>query len=211
MTTNLTARQQEILSFIISETARRGIPPTVREIAAHLGVSSPNGVWQHVKALKDKGFLKKEPGVSRGLCPTRKEGETDADDTLPPGYPVIGEVAAGGPALAVQHGGEHLTLDDASGARPGDFLLRVKGDSMSGAGINPGDMAVVRPGQPPVNGMIAVVMVGEEEATLKRFFMETDGTVRLMPENPAYSPVVIRPGEKTVSIVGRVVGVIRRY
>jgi len=211
MTAVLTPRQQEILSFIAAETSRRGIPPTVREIAAHLGVSSPNGVWQHVKALQDKGFLKKEQGLSRGLRLTPREGVADTDDILPPGYPVIGEVAAGGPALAVQQGGEYLTLDDASGARPGDFLLRVKGDSMSGAGINPGDTAVVRPGQPPVNGMIAVVMVGDEEATLKRYFQDADGTVRLVPENPAYSPVIVKPGEKAVSVVGKLVGVIRRY
>jgi len=204
MTEQLTKRQQEILAFVESETARRGIPPTVREIAAHFGMASPNGVWCHLRAIEAKGYIKKEPGASRGTSITRIPGKAGA-------FPLVGEVAAGEPRLAVQSDGEALTLDEASGARPGDFLLKVKGESMTGAGINPGDMAVVRPGGDVSNGEIAVVMVGEEDATVKRFYMERDGRIRLVPENPAFRPVVVDPRVMHVKIVGRVVGVLRRY
>lgn len=202
MTHNLTDRQQKILSFIESEVERRGAPPTVREIAARFGMASPNGVWCHLTALRDKGYIDMEQGVSRGIRLAAKAR---------PGYPVIGEVAAGGPALAVQTDGESITLDDAAGARPGDFLLTVKGESMTGAGINPGDLAVVRPGAEPENGGIAVVMVGEEEATIKRLFRVGGGLFRLVPENPAFSEAVIDPRETPFKVVGRVTGVVRRY
>jgi len=209
MTENLTKRQRDILAFIQAETARRGIPPTVREIAAHFGIASPNGAACHLKALEEKGYIKKEPGLSRGmsLLPKRPEEESGRQA----GYPLVGEVAAGGPKLAVQEEGEALTLEDASGARPGDFLLKVKGDSMAGAGINPGDIAVVRPDGIVNNGDIAVVMVGEEEATIKRYYIEKSGVIRLVPENPAYETLVVDPSHTAVSIAGKVVGVIRRY
>jgi len=203
MTAGLTRRQSEILGFIESEIARRGIPPTVREIAARFSMSSPNAVKCHLDALRDKGFLSVEPGVSRGIRPTR--GERGA------GYPLVGEVAAGGPVLAVQAEGESMTLDEASGARPGDFLLTVKGESMTGAGINPGDTAVVRPGVEVTNGEIAVVVLGGEEATLKRIFRGPGGVLRLVPENPEYAETVVDPAVTDLEILGRVVGLVRRY
>jgi len=209
MTTYLTKRQRELLNFIEAEVAGRGIPPTVREIGRRFGISSPNGVLCHLKTLEEKGYLKKEPGVSRGI--KLVTGISAAGECVNNTYPLIGEVAAGLPALAVQSEGESLTLDEAAGARPGDFLLKVKGDSMAGAGINPGDLAVVRPVQELINGEIAVVMVGEEEATVKRYHKEKYGLIRLVPENPAYQPALIDPKKTSVTIVGKVVGVVRRY
>jgi len=209
----ITARQQEILNFIETELGRRGIPPTVREIAARFNIASPNGVWCHLKALRDKGLIKSEPGVSRGTTPVAAATH-DAhmpSPYPPPGYPVAGEVAAGAPRLAVQSEGDVLTLDEAAGARPGDFLLRVKGESMTGAGINPGDYVVVRPGQDVQNGGIAVVMVGLDEATVKRYYRGDDGMIRLVPENPDMAEIVVDPAEVAVSVVGRVCGVVRRY
>ena len=205
----LTRRQREILAFIESETTRRGIPPTVREIAARFGIASPNGVACHIKALEDKGYIIREPGLSRGIRLARTSG--DRQDEKPAGFPLVGEVAAGMPALAVQSEGEAVTLDEASGARPGDFLLKVKGESMTGAGINPGDVAVVRPGFEIRNGEIAVVLVGEEEATIKRCYKEKDGRVRLVPENPAFDTVLIDPANTPVAIIGKVAGIIRKY
>lgn len=202
MTKGITDRQAEILAFIESEVERRGMPPTVREIAARFGMASPNGVWCHLSALRDKGYLKTEPGVARG---------TKLTAPVKRGFPLVGEVAAGGPALAVQSDGESVTMDDATGARPGDFLLKVKGESMLGAGINPGDIAVVRPGAEPENGGIAVVMVGEEEATIKRFYREKSGLVRLAPENKEFPETVVDPRITFVKVVGRVVGVVRKY
>ncbi len=208
MTEQLTPRQREILEFIESEVKRRGIPPTVREIAARFGMASPNGVFCHLRALEAKGYLKKEPGVSRGTSPAHVS-ETRGEPPYP--YPVVGEVAAGAPVLAVQSLGETMTIDEAAGARPGDFLLKVKGDSMVGAGINPGDLAVVRPALEAHNGEIVVVMVGDEEATVKRYFSEKDGKVRLVPENPEYAPITIDPAVQRISVIGKVVGVVRRY
>ena len=205
----LTKRQREILAFIESETARRGIPPTVREVAAHFGMASPNGAACHIKALEDKGYLVREPGLSRGIRPSHA---VNAKQEGPPvGFPLLGEVAAGMPALAVQTEGEAVALSEVSGARPGDFLLKVKGESMTGAGINPGDFAVVRPGREIRNGDIAVVLVGEEEATIKRYYREQDGHIRLVPENPAFDQVTIDPTITPAAIVGKVVGILRRY
>ena len=209
MMDKLTKRQREILVFIESETARRGIPPTVREVAAHFGMASPNGAACHIKALEDKGYLVREPGLSRGIRPSH--AVNTKQENPPAGFPLLGEVAAGMPALAVQAEGETVTLNEASGARPGDFLLKIKGESMTGAGINPGDTAVVRPGRELRNGEIAVVMVGEEEATIKRYYREKNGLIRLVPENPAFDTVLIDPSQMPVTIIGKVVGILRRY
>lgn len=209
MSEGLTKRQREILAFIESESARRGIPPTVRETAAQFGMASPNGAACHIKALEDKGYLVREPGLSRGIRPSHTVN-TKRENPLA-GFPLLGEVAAGMPALAVQSEGEAVTLDEASGARPGDFLLKVKGESMKDAGINPGDVAVVRPGREIRNGEIAVVMVGEEEATIKRYYKEKNGNVRLVPENPAFDTVLIDPANTPVAIIGKVAGIIRKY
>jgi repressor LexA len=205
----LTKRQREILEFIESESVRRGIPPTVREIAAHFGIASPNGVVCHIKALEDKGYIVREPGLSRGIRPAR--AIHGRQDDKPAGFPLLGEVAAGMPALAVQAEGEEVTLDEAAGARPGDFLLKVKGESMTGAGINPGDVAVVRPGREIRNGEIAVVLVGGEEATIKRYYKEKDGRIRLVPENPAFDIALIDPAHTPVALIGTVAGIIRKY
>ena len=205
----LTKKQGEILRFIERETARRGIPPTVREVAAHFGMASPNGAACHIKALEDKGYIVREPGLSRGIRPSHAANATP--ETQPAGFPLLGEVAAGMPSLAVQAEGEAVTLDEASGAKPGDFLLKVKGESMTGAGINPGVTAVVRPGRELRNGEIAVVMVGEEEATIKRYYNEKDGSVRLVPENPSFEQVTIDPAVTPTTIIGKVVGILRRY
>src|SRR5512143_2388595 len=110
MTEQLTPRQREILAFIESEMKRRGMPPTVREIAARFGMSSPNGVFCHLRALEAKGYLKKEPGVSRGTSPARARETGRGEPPYP--YPVVGEVAAGSPVLAVQSMGEAMTLDE---------------------------------------------------------------------------------------------------
>jgi repressor LexA len=204
MAFELTERQRGIFEFIESEMEKRGMPPTVREIAAHFGMTSPNSVWGHLKALEAKGYLKKEPGRSRGMTPAHGPG-------IGKRYKLAGEVAAGNPILAVQTDDEALTLDEAAGARPGDFLLKVKGESMIGAGINPGDLAVVRPNAQVKNGDIVVALVGEEEATVKRWFTEKDGKIRLVPENPAFAEKIIDPKQEAISVVGKVVGVVRRY
>ncbi|MBI5190798.1 MAG: transcriptional repressor LexA [Nitrospirae bacterium] len=212
MTESLTKRQREILAFMEAEIERRGIPPTVREVAARFGIASPNGVACHIKALEAKGYLRREPGISRGVSLPGGAGVGSAGRGEARGarYRLVGQVAAGSPILAVQSDDEDLSIDEAAGARPGDFLLKVKGDSMSGAGINPGDLAVVRPGAEARNGDIVVVLVGEEEATLKRFFMEPGGVVRLVPENPAYAEIIIDPRVTPVSVAGRLVGVVRK-
>jgi len=156
-------------------------------------------------------MLKYEPGVSRGTTPVTAAQHTAPPPSPRPGYHVAGEVAAGLPRLAVQSEGDVMTLDEAAGARPGDFLLRVKGESMVGAGINPGDYVVVRPASEVENGSIAVVLVGTDEATVKRFYRENDGSVRLVPENPDMAEIIVDPAETPVSIIGRVSGVVRRY
>jgi len=197
LTATLTSRQARVLEIIRSETEARGFPPSIREIAERMGIKSPNGVKCHLDALAAKGYIETDPGVSRGI--------RLAEDVA--GYPVIGEVAAGGPVLADEERGERMSLEDGTGARPGDFFLRVKGDSMTGAGIRSGDTVVVREDVSPPDGSICVVMVGGEEATVKRIRREEAGRLRLIPENPDYDEVTTDEAR----ILGRVVGVMRRY
>jgi len=197
MTAPLTARQARVLEIIRSETEARGFPPSIREIAERMGIKSPNGVKCHLDALAAKGYIDTDPGVSRGI---RLTEHTE-------GYPIIGEVAAGGPVIANEERGERMSLEDASGARPGDFFLRVKGDSMINAGIRHGDTVVVREDISPADGSICVVMVGGEEATVKRVYREGGGRLRLVPENPDYDEMTTDEAR----ILGRVVGVVRRY
>jgi repressor LexA len=191
---DLTKKQERVLAFLQRRVRKTGKTPTYREIAAELRVDV-RSAYQHVEALERKGFVERA-GRHIEL----------ADDHRPErGIPVVGRVAAGAPILAIENVEEHVDFerefdDDA-------FFLRVRGDSMTGAGINDGDLVLVHP-QPRVdNGQIAAVIVGEE-ATVKRVFLRK-GRVELHPENPAHRTMVYGP-EDDVRIAGKVVMTMRR-
>ena len=202
----LTERQQEIWNFLVEYVDGHGYPPTVREIGEHVGLASPSTVHAHLANLERAGLLRRDPTKPRALELIGRESaepKPAAIDAVR--LPLVGEIAAGGPLLAEQNVEDYLALPKST---KGDFLLRVKGDSMIGAGILDGDLVIVQSAQDARNGEIVVALAGDDEsadeATVKTFYREA-GKIRLQPENDALDPIYA----KHVEIVGRVVGVFR--
>ena len=198
---NLTKRQQEIFDFIKRYSAKHGYPPTVRDIGKAIGLTSSSTVHAHLSNLEKVGLLRRDPIKPRAievLVDKAKQVVT------PNGLPLVGQVAAGQPVLADENIEDYVPVPEIAGGEQGEFLLRVKGDSMKDAGILDGDHVVVRRQKAARNGEIVVALVGEE-ATVKRFYKENDH-VRLQPENQEMEPIRTRDLE----LLGRVVGVCRR-
>jgi len=196
----LTARQAQILRFIQDFIEREGFPPTRAEIAHALGFRSVNAAEDHLKALVRKGAVEILPGASRGI---RIRGEESL------GLPVVGRVAAGRPVLAEQHIQGHYRLDPGLFRPRADYLLRVRGTSMCGAGILDGDLLAVHRTPEAENGAVVVARV-EDEVTVKRF-RRRGSIVRLLPENPDFEPIVIDLRRQPLAIEGVGVGVIRNH
>jgi repressor LexA len=201
----LTGRQQEIWDFLVDYVDQHGYPPTVREIGEAVGLASPSTVHAHLANLERAGLLKRDPTKPRAVelvGRERREAPTGGLEKLP----LVGQIAAGGPLLAEENVEDQLAVPE---TLRGDFLLRVKGDSMVNAGILDGDIVVVQRAQDARNGEIVVALAGEDEsadeATVKRFFRE-NGRIRLQPENDALEPIYA----PHVQILGRVTGVFRR-
>ena len=204
----LTKRQQEIYDFIRRYSAKYGYPPTVRDIGKAVGLASSSTVHAHLANLEKAGLLRRDPSKPRAI-ELLDRATTAAADALrsiggPLGLPVIGHVAAGSPILAEENIEEYVEVPPLAGGDQGEYVLRVRGDSMKNAGILPGDYVVVRPQDTAGDGEIVVALVGEE-ATGKRFFQEDDH-VRLQPENETLEPIRSRE----VRVLGRVVGVFRQ-
>jgi repressor LexA len=220
----LTDRQKAVLEFIQDHIEETGYPPTIREIGDHLGITSTNGVNDHLKALERKGYLERQTGKSRALKPLRTpdgspvpeqsepaEGRADderAADTHT--VPVVGRIAAGAPVEAVENTDDVLSIGQGLVGRNDDlFALEVEGDSMIDDGIFDGDYVFVRKQRTANNGDIVAAKV-DGEATVKRFFRE-DGRIRLQPANERIEPIYIRADDgRAPQILGRVVGVFRR-
>jgi len=203
--TELTARQREIWSFVLDYSDRHGYPPTVREIGEAVGLASPSTVHAHLANLERAGLLRRDPTKPRALEVLGRVRTADLEPTALPRLPLLGQIAAGGPLLAEQNVEDEIAVPE---TLHGDFLLRVKGDSMIEAGILEGDLVVVQRAQDARNGEIVVALAGDDEtadeATVKRFFRE-NGRVRLQPENSALEPIYA----DYVQILGKVVGVFR--
>ena len=206
----LTARQQEIWNYLVEYVDRHGYPPTVREIGEEVGLASPSTVHAHLANLERAGLLRRDPTKPRALELIGREkrepapqGEPEQRDVVR--LPLVGEIAAGGPMLAEENIEEYLAMPAST---KGDFLLRVKGESMIDAGILDGDLVIVQRAQEARNGEIVVALAGEDEsadeATVKTFYREGN-RVRLQPENAALEPIYA----PHVQILGRVVGVFR--
>ena len=208
---DLTKRQQEIFDYIKSYSAGHGYPPTVRDIGKAVGLTSSSTVHAHLANLEKLGLLRRDPSKPRAIelldRATRdaRNAVSSAIGRVVPsgGLPVVGSVAAGQPILAEENIEEYVTVPPAAGGEDGDYVLRVRGDSMIDAGILEGDYVVVRPQDNAGDGEIIVALVGEE-ATVKRFFRENDH-VRLQPENQTMEPI----RSKDVRVLGRVVGLFR--
>lgn len=221
----LTSRQQSVLEVLRAHMAEHGYPPTVREIGEVLGMASSSTVHSHLAALERAGIIERDPTKPRALkwgaaaaavgveeaaagaagvaSITPLRGDVEVEASVP--VPLVGRVAAGAPILAEEHVEQYVPVPKQL-TRAGDsFLLKVRGDSMEGAGILDGDWVVVRSQKDASNGQIVVALVGDdEEATCKRF-ERRDGRVELHSENPAYEPIV----PEQLEIAGIVTGVMR--
>jgi repressor LexA len=222
LTPSLTDRQQAVLEVLRSHTAQHGYPPTVREIGEVLGMASSSTVHSHLAALERAGIIERDPTKPRALkwgpnalaagveeagpaAVGDGGGRVDLEVDGGVSVPLVGRVAAGAPILAEEHVEQYVPVPRQL-TRSGDsFLLKVRGDSMEGAGILDGDWVVVRHQPDATDGQIVVALVGDdEEATCKRI-ERRDGRVLLHSENPAYEP--IEP--ETCRIAGIVTGVMR--
>lgn len=212
---DLTKRQQEIFDFIKRYSASHGYPPTVRDIGKAVGLTSSSTVHAHLSNLERLGLLRRDPSKPRALelldrASSAVSGAVeDAVDgvraLVRPGgrLPLVGAVAAGQPVLAEENIEEYVEVPPVAGGDRGEYVLRIRGESMKDAGILEGDYVVVHKQETAIDGDIVVALVGEE-ATVKRFFREPDH-IRLQPENATMEP--IRTTE--VEILGRVVGLFR--
>ena len=208
---DLTKRQQEITDFIRRYSDLNGYPPTVRDIGKAVGLASSSTVHAHLSNLEKLGVLRRDPTKPRAMelldRATRGAGSAvqgALGKVTPRGLPLVGAVAAGSPILAEENIEEYVQVPAAAGGEDGEYVLRVQGQSMIDAGILEGDFVVVRPQDDASDGEIVVAMVGDDEATVKRFFRESDH-IRLQPENSAMQPI----RTKDVQVLGRVVGLFR--
>lgn len=213
MTEKVTKRQQAVLDSIERCIEKKGYGPTVREVCQDLGLSSPSTVHVHLKALEEKGLIKRDPLKSRSITltyPFEATEQAPGPIVLKPGFskmldlPLVGDVAAGSPIFAEENIIDTITLPTDIVGDSAAFLLSVRGDSMIEAGINSGDYVVVKE-QPTANNGDIVVALIDDGATVKRFYKETDH-IRLQPENSSMEPIIT----SDCSIAGKVVAVFRR-
>ena len=210
MAQKVTKRQQAVLDCIEACIREKGYGPTVREVCQTLGLSSPSTVHVHLKALEDKGYIKRDPLKSRSIALTYPIEDAPSPVVLAATYsnlvnvPLVGDVAAGSPILAEENITDTMTLPTDIGGDAPSFMLSVRGESMIEAGINDGDYVVVKE-QPVANNGDIVVAIVDDGATVKRFYKEADH-IRLQPENSTMDPIIV----SDCSIAGKVVAVFRR-
>lgn len=205
----LSKRQAMVLDYIEHSIAERGYPPTIREIAGHMGIRSTNGVTDHLKALERKGLITRDQARSRAIQPVHPIQPVQLDgDWIE--VPVLGRIAAGAPILAQENVEDTVKVDSFFiGQHRKVFALRVVGESMIGDGIYDGDYIFVKKQATAVAGDIVVALI-EDEATVKRFYPERD-RVRFQPSNPDMDPIYVRRADfRETMILGVVVGVFRR-
>ena len=210
--------QQRIYQFLLSYLAEHGYAPSIRDICDAVGLKSPSTVHFHLKNLAELGYIEKSAFKGRAIVPVDREAAKAAEPqprpqeekavvlpaAEPAQVPIVGNVAAGSPILAQECIEDYLTFD--TGGREGEyFALRVRGESMLGLGILPGDLVVVHQQQTARNGEIVVALL-EDEATVKTFSRK-DGKIWLLPANPDYQPI----DGTDCTIMGKVVAVVRQY
>jgi repressor LexA len=204
--TEPTARQRQVLEFILATVRSRGYPPSVREIGEAVGLSSPSTVHSHLSSLVKAGYIKRDPSKPRAIEVI--DGHDDHSLTRAPvrDVPLVGRIAAGSPILAEQDIEEIYPLPTELVGNDPVFMLLVRGDSMIDIGIYDGDYVVVKRQQIARDGQIVAALIEGEEATVKRL-QRLDGRVVLHAENENYPPMVFGDG---VEILGVVVALLRR-
>ncbi len=204
MARGLTKRQEMILQFVMDYIQKEGFPPSIREIGKNFAIGSLRGVTVHLDALARKGYISRAntPRSIRIVHPSYQPARRVMM------LPLLGSIAAGAPILAQEHVEDLIPVPSEMVRNiEGAFLLRVRGDSMSGEGIMPRDLVVIKPQQAASHGDLVAVLLGDE-ATVKRIHFG-EKSVRLMPSNPAYDPIVV--DREDAHIIGRIVGLIRDY
>ena len=201
----LTKRQDEILTYIKEYVVNNGYPPTVREICAAIGVSSPATVHAHLQNLENKGMIKKEETKNRAIeLLVDNEFASKEDSVIE--VPLLGKITAGSPIEAIEHPDEYFSLPAYMIPNNKEvFTLNVSGESMINAGIFDGDIIVIEKTNTARNGEIVAAMTEENEVTLKRFYKE-DGYFRLQPENDTMDPIIL----DQVTILGKAIGLYRK-
>ncbi len=203
----LTPMRRQILEFIVTCQRERSFPPTIREIGEHVGLSSSATVANHIKVLKDAGYIEKNAQQPRTLTV-----RLDAANPVPAQHirhiPFVGDVAAGTGVLAVESAYELMSIPEQFAGRGDSFVLQIRGDSMVNAGILSGDFIVVQRQATANKGEIVVAGIPGDEATVKRYFPQGSRVI-LQPENPAMEPMEF--DARDVTIYGRVISVLRHY
>lgn len=210
MKQSLTKMQKDIYEFIKREIRSSGYPPSVREICKAVGLSSSSTVHSHLRSLQSKGMIEMDQSKSRAIRVIERHlqsvaasPESELQKTI--SVPLLGRVAAGEPLFAEQNIDHYIDVPEEMMRGKEVFALEVKGDSMLGAGILPGDTIIVSSQQTANNGEIVVALL-EDEVTVKRFYKEKDYVV-LKPDNKQYAPIISRH----VQIIGKIIGLLRTY
>lgn len=198
----VSGKQQEIYDYIAQYTHKFHYPPSVREICQAVALKSPSSVHFHLKSLEAAGYLTRTPGKTRALQLTEPAAAQPVEEDR---IPLLGHVAAGAPILAQECVEDYVSFDVGRHLAREHFALRVRGESMLGVGILPGDVIVVHSQSTARKGEIVVALLGEE-ATVKTY-CPRDGHIWLLPENPEYEPI----NGDHAQILGKVVGLMRNY
>ena len=199
----ITSKQQEILEYIKETILQKGYPPAVREICEAVHLKSTSSVHSHLSALEDKGYIRRDPTKPRTIEILDDTFNFNRREMV--NIPLVGTVAAGEPILAEERIEDYFPFPAEILPNSETFMLKVKGESMIGAGILPGDKLIVEQCPTAANGEIVVALV-DDSATVKRFYKE-NGHYRLQPENDDFAPMYF----SDVQILGKVVGSIRRF
>jgi repressor LexA len=207
----LTARQREVFEFIKERIQSTSRPPTLREIGTKFDITSTNGVRSILHALAKKNYIERSPKLSRGIdLPEMEKASSESSRDSVVEIPILGRVAAGTPILAVENLEGTVVVDKEFLMRQENvFALKVQGDSMKDAGIMNGDLIFARQQKDADRGQMVVALLGEE-TTVKYYYPE-GSYVRLQPANDAYGPIIVGKEISDFSVLGRVIGVMRKY
>lgn len=204
MARGLTQRQEEILRFVVDYTQDNGFPPSIREIGQQFKIGSLRGVTVHLDALEKKGYIERA-NTPRSIKVVHPAYQSQAQVTM---LPLLGEIAAGAPILAEEYVEDMIPVPVQMVRNIRNaYVLRVRGDSMTGEGINPRDLVIIKPQETASHGELVAVLV-DSEATVKRIHF-AGPELRLIASNPAYDPIVVPANE--AKILGRVIGLLRDY
>jgi repressor LexA len=203
MDRRLTKRQREVLDYIARFIEENGVSPSMQEIGQTIGTSA-TAALAHVVALEKKGYIHRNPHEWRSLALVQSDSPSDRPKVFR--LPIVGTIAAGQPIEAFEDRSEFIWVEESLTRGPNNFVLKVRGHSMIGDGINDGDYVIIQPQTTAENGDTVVALLGGNGVTLKRFYREK-GHVRLQPANPFLEPLIV----SDVAIQGKVVAVIRRY